>query len=111
MSLEFWLSPSGRLNRQSYLLAGLVSAGIFVALSLITALITASMIVRISVMLLFAYVGMVLQIKRCHDRDRSGFFVLLNFIPLVNLWVLIDLVFLRGTTGPNQYGPDPLQDY
>jgi len=24
------------------------------------------------------------------------------------LWLLIELGFLKGTAGPNQYGPDPL---
>jgi uncharacterized membrane protein YhaH (DUF805 family) len=37
-------------------------------------------------------------------------FLLVGIIPLVNLWVLIELGFLRGTPGPNRYGPDPLAD-
>jgi uncharacterized membrane protein YhaH (DUF805 family) len=33
----------------------------------------------------------------------------LSFVDLVvGLWLLIDLGILRGTAGPNQYGPDPL---
>ena len=28
---------------------------------------------------------------------------------LVTVWLLIDNGFLRGTEGPNRYGPDPLQ--
>lgn len=27
---------------------------------------------------------------------------------LITLWVLVDLGFLKGTTGPNRFGPDPL---
>jgi uncharacterized membrane protein YhaH (DUF805 family) len=30
------------------------------------------------------------------------------FIVLVDLWALIELGFLRGTRGPNRFGPDPL---
>jgi uncharacterized membrane protein YhaH (DUF805 family) len=26
----------------------------------------------------------------------------------VSLWALVELGFLRGTAGPNRYGPDPL---
>ena len=26
----------------------------------------------------------------------------------VSIWAIVELGFLRGTTGPNQYGPDPL---
>jgi len=49
-----------------------------------------------------------LTVKRAHDREKSGWFVLVLFIPLVQIWPAIELWFLRGTTGDNQYGPDPL---
>ena len=52
--------------------------------------------------------GICLGIKRCHDRNRSGAFVLVSIVPLLNLWYLIEVGFLRGTEGPNQYGPDSL---
>ena len=52
--------------------------------------------------------GICLGIKRCHDRNRSGAFVILSVLPLVNLWYFIEVCFLRGTEGPNQYGPDSL---
>ena len=47
--------------------------------------------------------------KRCHDRNRSAWFLLLLLVPLANLWVAIELGFLPGTVGPNRFGPDPLQ--
>lgn len=49
-----------------------------------------------------------LCVKRSHDRGRSGWFVLVFLVPLVQLWPLIELSFLRGTKGDNEYGPDPL---
>jgi uncharacterized membrane protein YhaH (DUF805 family) len=48
------------------------------------------------------------QVKRLHDRGRSGWFVLLGFVPLANIWILIEVAFLKGTAGPNEYGADPL---
>lgn len=48
------------------------------------------------------------QVKRLHDRGRSGWFVLLGFVPLVNIWILIEVAFLKGTVGPNEFGADPL---
>ena len=47
-------------------------------------------------------------VKRCHDRGRTGWFLLLTIIPLLNIWVLIELYFLKGTSGRNEYGPDLL---
>jgi uncharacterized membrane protein YhaH (DUF805 family) len=46
------------------------------------------------------------SVKRCRDRDHSGWFLLLGLIPILNLWPLIELGFLAGTDGPNRYG-DP----
>jgi uncharacterized membrane protein YhaH (DUF805 family) len=73
-------------------------------------------------------------VKRLHDRDKSGWWILLFYLapsvlgsiantseqPLVgfvlglasfviSIWGLVELGFLRGTVGPNPYGPDPLQ--
>jgi uncharacterized membrane protein YhaH (DUF805 family) len=45
-------------------------------------------------------------IKRCHDRNRSGWFVLIAFIPLVQLWYFVEMGFLSGTRGDNRFGPD-----
>ncbi|WP_413991041.1 DUF805 domain-containing protein [Labrys okinawensis] len=46
-------------------------------------------------------------IKRCHDRDRSAWFVLIALVPLINLWPLIELFFLPGTPNLNHFGPPP----
>ncbi|MCP5399605.1 MAG: DUF805 domain-containing protein [Sphingobium sp.] len=47
-------------------------------------------------------------VRRLHDTDRSGWWMLLAFIPLIGtLWLLI-LMVLRGTRGPNRFGPDPV---
>jgi len=48
-------------------------------------------------------------IKRWHDRDKSGWWMLIVLIPLVGLiWFLVELGFLPGTPGPNRFGPPPL---
>jgi uncharacterized membrane protein YhaH (DUF805 family) len=45
-------------------------------------------------------------VRRLHDLDKSGWFYLLNFVPFGGI-VLIVFYFMEGTSGPNQYGPDP----
>ena len=55
------------------------------------------------------WVGLALQVKRWHDRDKSGWWVLIGLIPVIgNIWALVETGFLRGTDGTNSYGPDPL---
>ncbi len=53
--------------------------------------------------------GLAISVKRAHDRGHSGWYVLVGLIPLIgSLVLLIDFGFLRGTVGPNKYGPDPI---
>jgi|SRR5579871_6282907 len=54
------------------------------------------------------WVSIALGVKRCHDRDKTGWFLLIGLIPIIGgLWLLVDLGFLDGTQGPNKYGPSP----
>ena len=47
------------------------------------------------------------QVRRFHDQDKSGWFVLLNLIPYIGGLIVLVFMFLEGTRGPNKYGPDP----
>lgn len=47
------------------------------------------------------------QVRRFHDQDKSGWFVLLNFIPYVGGLIVLVFMCLEGTRGPNRFGPDP----
>ena len=54
------------------------------------------------------WISLALQIKRWHDRDKSGVWVFINFIPFVGaVWTLIECGFMDGTMGPNRFGPSP----
>ena len=48
-------------------------------------------------------------VRRLHDGGRSGWFVLLWFVPLVGWLFLFLWNIQRGTAGPNRYGEDPLE--
>lgn len=48
-----------------------------------------------------------LQVRRFHDQDKSGWFVLLSFIPFVGGLIVLVFMCLEGTKGPNRFGPDP----
>ncbi|WP_298192297.1 DUF805 domain-containing protein [Novosphingobium sp.] len=48
------------------------------------------------------------QVRRFHDQDRSGWMVLLGFIPYVGGLIVLVFMCLEGTRGPNRFGPDPL---
>lgn len=46
-------------------------------------------------------------VRRLHDMDKSGWWILLGFTGIGAL-VLLYWYVQRGTTGPNQFGEDPL---
>jgi uncharacterized membrane protein YhaH (DUF805 family) len=52
--------------------------------------------------------GLAISIRRLHDLDRSGWWFLLIFVPLVGAIILLIWNCTRGTVGPNRFGPDPL---
>jgi uncharacterized membrane protein YhaH (DUF805 family) len=48
------------------------------------------------------------QVRRLHDTDRSGWFLLLTLIPLIGIIILIVFWCHQGTDGPNRFGSDDL---
>jgi uncharacterized membrane protein YhaH (DUF805 family) len=49
-----------------------------------------------------------IAIRRLHDLDRTGWWILLGFIPLIGWIILLIWYVTKGTDGPNRFGPDPL---
>ena len=48
-------------------------------------------------------------VRRLHDRDKSGWWILINFIPFVGWIILLIMLAEKGTEGPNRFGPYPLK--
>ncbi len=51
--------------------------------------------------------ALAVQVRRFHDQDKSGWFVLLNLVPYLGGLIVLIFMFLDGTRGPNKYGLDP----
>jgi uncharacterized membrane protein YhaH (DUF805 family) len=52
--------------------------------------------------------SLAMGVRRLHDTDRSGWWWLLAFIPLIGAIALIVFWCFEGTRGTNRFGPDPL---
>jgi uncharacterized membrane protein YhaH (DUF805 family) len=48
------------------------------------------------------------SVRRLHDIDKSGWWVLLGFIPVIGAIILIIWFSKAGTPGPNRFGPNPM---
>jgi len=112
MSLsEKLFSFEGRINRTNYWVISIVN--VFVYLIVLAFLIPLGDSTIVSVLTfvcasLFGGISLSLQVKRWHDRDKSGWWCLIGLIPFIGgLWTLIELGFLAGTPGMNSYGRPP----
>jgi uncharacterized membrane protein YhaH (DUF805 family) len=121
LSMDFkWLlfSFEGRLNRLPYWGVVLVMVALGAGLNFAVGdlgpgrpVTTGPALVEGIFVLLVVWVGLAVQIKRWHDRDKSAWWALLNLVPVIGtLWILIECGFLRGTDGRNRFGPDPLAE-
>jgi uncharacterized membrane protein YhaH (DUF805 family) len=46
-------------------------------------------------------------IRRLHDTDKSGWWLLIALIPLIGSLILLFFFVSDGTKGPNRFGADP----
>ena len=53
--------------------------------------------------------SLAIGVRRLHDIDKSGWWILLWFVLVIGWIVLLVWAIKRGDGGPNKYGPDPRQ--
>ncbi len=120
LSLKYvWFSFDGRINRSIYWRwYYLPPVAIMIVVSFLDPLLgTVYMIspeipigiISVAVSFLTLWPAIAAGAKRCHDRNRSGWFQLLYLVPIVFFWPIVEIYFLRGTRGANRFGPDLLE--
>lgn len=57
--------------------------------------------------LLIMIVSVAVGVRRLHDVGKSGWFILIGLVPIVNVYVFYLMLIKKGDVGDNQYGPDP----
>ena len=115
--LQILFSPTGRLNRQRYWVQSFLTV---MAISVFVQVIGLSigeevgagaiplLIIITGLALASCWISVVGAIKRLRDRDMSGWWYLIGFIPLLGGIALLILMCLKGTEGANRFGPDLL---
>jgi uncharacterized membrane protein YhaH (DUF805 family) len=51
--------------------------------------------------------GLAMAVRRLHDTDRRGWWLLIALIPIIGFIVLLVFYVTEGTRGPNRFGADP----
>ncbi len=113
---SFLFSFDGRIGRRSFWCSfPFILVFSIIVSSMMELLVESSngivLILFFCILVLLLWVSLAIQAKRWHDRNKSATWLLLNFVPIIGFfWVWIELGFLQGTTGNNDYGIDPLSD-
>ena len=111
-----WLlfSFQGRATRAQYWgasILGYVGLGVHVSLTIPLLAILENALLDVFVLvpiLVWFWMMLAVQIKRWHDRGKSGVWCLIGLLPYIGaIWKFIELGCLSGTLGQNDYGPDP----
>ncbi|MBI5646732.1 MAG: DUF805 domain-containing protein [Ignavibacteriae bacterium] len=102
--LKKYADFSGRARRKEYWMFFLVNFLVYVVLSII-AMMSIEMALVMSLIQLLYYLAVLIPsiavgVRRMHDTGRSGWWLL---VPIANLIFALT----AGTTGDNEYGPDP----
>ena len=53
--------------------------------------------------------GLSVAIRRLHDTDHSGWWVLIGLIPIIGFIVLLVFYLRQSDPGENRYGPPPAE--
>lgn len=51
--------------------------------------------------------ALAVSVRRLHDTDRSGWWLLIAIIPLIGAIALLVFMLLEGNQEPNRFGPNP----
>ncbi len=115
--VQMFFRYDNRLNRKRYIMRGLaLIVGVTLAAAVLgivfaVAGMSESTIGTMGTLIGIAGAipGLMLAVRRLHDLDRPTWWIVGNFVPLVNVLFSLYLLLAKGTAGPNQYGPDPLE--
>ncbi len=105
--LSNYATFTGRAARSEYwyfvlfqVLASLVAGAISsaVELNLITTLVELALFLP----------SLAVSVRRLHDIDKSGWWLLLGFVPVIGWVFIIIWACTKGSLGANRFGPDPM---
>ena len=105
----YFLNPNGRFSRKQFAFFYLVSPLILLIVYYVPGILlgilgqTALYTWLVACLLFMAYVVIIAGIRRLHDLNRSGWYLLLAFLPVMNVIMIIYLLAARGKVEGNRW--------
>ena len=111
--LKNYVGFSGRARRKEYWMFTLFNLIILIVLSIVDRF-TGTLNPSAGIGLLSGIYSLAVilpsiavAVRRLHDTSRTGWWMLLVFVPFVGGLILLVFMLLDSTPGENQYGPNP----
>jgi uncharacterized membrane protein YhaH (DUF805 family) len=98
---------SGRARRKEYWMFFLFNVLVAIGLGIIEALIGTGGLIGALYSLAVLIPGIAVTVRRLHNTSRTGWWVLIVFVPLVGALILLIFMVLDSQPGDNEYGPNP----
>lgn len=106
------LKFDGRIRRKGFWMVSLGASVVSTLASLFAQGDTNIILLLIVLVIALAawLVSLAVSVRRWHDHNKSGWWVLIGLVPLIGtIYSLVKLGFMDGDQGPNNYGPAPLE--
>jgi uncharacterized membrane protein YhaH (DUF805 family) len=99
---------SGRATRSEYWWFYLVNIATTLLLAILDSVFSIPLTLLSTIYFFVSLIpSLAIQVRRLHDVDKSGWYILLNFVIIIGwIWLLV-LNILDSTPGANKYGQNP----
>lgn len=106
--LKNYAGFSGRAGRREYWMFFLIYVLIYIALAVLAGILPSALATIFSILIVVFGLGLIIPsiavgVRRLHDTDHSGWWMLISLIPLAGLYLLY-LLMIEGTPGANRFG-------
>lgn len=104
---QHYFDFQGRARRASFWYFVLAYVIIAIVLGIIQSVLHLGALLTSLLALALLLPNLGVAVRRLHDSDRSGWWILIGLIPIVGWAIVIWWYCQPGTSGPNKFGPDP----
>ena len=94
----------GRAGREEFWWFALANIAVYIALLILAQISSIFIVLYFGYWLATVVPSIAVGIRRLHDTDKTGWFLLLGFIPFIGGIILLVFFAMQGTEGPNQFG-------
>lgn len=109
MAFKKFTQFEGRSSRSEYWYFALFNFIVSIAISAIAEVMGTMALGGLSILYSLAIIipSVAVSVRRLHDTNRSGWWILISLVPIIGFFVFLYFAVQPSDEGDNQYGPNP----